>query len=407
MYHHFSTEFFVNNRQRLRKLFVGTAPIVITANGVMQRNGDSTYIFRQDSSFWYLTGINEPDLILVLDKNKEYLILPEQQSYYDIFYGGYDQAALKAIAGIDTIHSHSEGWKQLNNRLRRVKHVATLAATPAYVKQLGFYANPARAQLISQIKEARPDIELLDLRPQIALMRVIKQPAELAALQEAINITIKGIKFAQKHQYKHEYEAEAALTNIFRKSGARGHGFAPIVSAGAHAAVLHQENNAGEIGAKELLTLDVGAEVDNYTADITRTYSQSKTPTKRQKAVHAAVIAVQDYAFNLVKPGALIKENEKKIEHFMGEKLRELGLIKIIDHDSVRKYFPHATSHFLGLDPHDVGDYTRPLEPGMVLTVEPGIYIPEEAIGVRIEDDVLVTKRGYKLLSGRLPRDIS
>jgi Xaa-Pro aminopeptidase len=285
--------------------------------------------------------------------------------------------------------------------------VATLAAAPPYIKELGMYTNPARAELIKQLKEANETIELLDLRPQLALMRVIKQPTELAALQEAIDITIKGLKYVQKHQYAHEYEIEAALTNNFRKAGAQGHGFTPIVSAGAHACVLHQEENNGSVGARDLLTLDVGAEVDHYTADITRTYSQSKNPTKRQKAVHAAVLAVQDYAFTLIKPGAFIKENEQLVEHYMGEKLRELGLIKTIDKESVRTYFPHATSHFLGLDAHDTGDYSRPLEPGMVLTVEPGIYIPKEGIGVRIEDDVLVTPKGNKILSARLPRDIS
>lgn len=407
MYEHFSTEFFVNNRKRLRELFVGTAPIVITANGKLQRNADTTYTFRQDSNFWYLTGLKEPDLILVLDKGKEYLILPEQQSYYDIFHGGYDKRVLAETSGIQTILEHTDGWKQLGGRLGRVKHVATMAASPEYLKELGFYANPARRALIRALKKHNSELDLLDLRPQLATMRVVKQPKELAAIKKAIAITSKGLKFVQKHQYKHEYELEAALSSVFRKNGARGHGFSPIVSAGVRACALHQDDNDGEIGSRDLLTVDVGAEVEQYTADITRTYSQSKNPTKRQRAVHAAVLAVQDYAFGLIKPGAFIKENEALIEQFMGEKLRELGLIKTIDREAVRKYFPHSTSHFLGLDAHDAGDYTRPLEPGMVLTVEPGIYIPEEKIGVRIEDDVLVTPKGHTVLSASLPRDIS
>lgn len=407
MYKHFSAEFFVSNRARLRELFVGTAPIVISANGVLQRNGDSTFPFRQDSNFWYLTGINQPNLVLVVDKTKEYLILPERERYYDIFHGGYNPDELQKISGIRKIYEHDEGWKKLNNRIRKVKHVATLAAAPRYIKTLGLYSNPARAHMIRNIKKVNSDIELLDLRSQMALMRVVKQPAELAAIQEAVDITNKGLRSVQKHQFKHEYEVEAALSNTFRKAGARGHGFSPIVSAGINACALHQDDNAGPIGSKDLLTVDVGAEVDNYTADITRTYSQSKNPSKRQRDIHAAVLAVQEYGFSLIKPGALVKENEKLVEAFMGEKLRELGLIKTIEHETVREFFPHATSHFLGLDAHDVGDYTRPLEPGMVLTVEPGIYIPKEGIGVRIEDDLLVTKTGYKVLSGRLPRAIA
>lgn len=407
MYRYFSREFFVSNRARLRELFVGTAPIVITANGVLQRNSDGTFPFKQDSSFWYLTGIDQPDVILVMDKGKEYLIMPPQQDYLDVFHGGNDPSALRKVSGIKTVYKNEDGWKQLNNRLKKVKHIATLAATPAYVEELGFYANPARATLIDRLKEGNQEAELLDLRPQLGLMRVIKQPAELRAIQQAINITIKGIKYVQKRHYYHEYQVEAELSHQFRKAGAQGHGFNPIVSAGERACVLHQEANNGEIDSRDLLTVDVGAEVEHYSADITRTFSPGKNPTKRQKAVHAAVEAVQDYAFSLLKPGVLIKENEVKIEQYMGEKLRELGLIKTIDHDNVRKYFPHATSHFLGLDAHDSGDYRRPLEAGMVITVEPGIYIPEEGLGVRIEDDVLITRQGYKNLSARLPRAIS
>lgn len=407
MYKHFSEEFFSNNRARLRELFVGTAPIVITANGLLQRNSDSTYAFRQDSNFWYLTGINDPDIILVIDKGKEYLVVPQHEKSKEIFDGAINWDQLRQVSGISTIYGLDDGWKQLSNRLRRVKHVATLAAAAPYVKQHGFYTNPARAVLIEKIKAANKDVELLDLRPQLTLMRMVKQPAELAALQAAIDITVKAMKSVQKKAYDFEYQLEAALTSKFRSAGATGHGFTPIVSAGERACILHQSANNGAIGAKELVTVDVGAEVENYSADITRTYSQTKNPSKRQKDVYNAVAAVQDYALNLVKPGALLKESEPLIEHFMGEKLRELGLIKSIDHDSVRAYFPHATSHFLGLDVHDTGDYSRPLEAGMVLTVEPGIYIPAEGIGVRIEDDVLVTPAGYRVLSQRLPRTIS
>lgn len=198
MYHHFSTEFFISNRQRLRELFVGTAPIVITANGLLQRNGDSTYNFRQDSNFWYLTGLQYPDLILVIDKDKEYLILPEQQTYQEIFHGGHDSVNIQLVSGIETICTNSEGWKRLGGRLKRVKHVATIGAAPAYIKDQGFYTNPARAALIDRLKSENDQLELLDLRPQLSRMRVIKQPAEIKALQQAIDITAKAIKQIRK-----------------------------------------------------------------------------------------------------------------------------------------------------------------------------------------------------------------
>ncbi len=404
MYKHFSAEFFKGNRRRLRELFVGTAPIVITANGAMQRNGDSTYPFRQDSSFWYLTGINDLDVILVMDRSKEYLIIPEQNQYQEVFDGAVNHEQLKAISGIGTVYREKEGWRQLGNRLHRSKHVATLAAPKPYVEPYGFYSNPARARLIARIKEQNEAIELLDLRTHITRMRMVKQPGELAAIQEAISITEKAIKAVRKRTYKTEYELEAAITATFRKNRAKGHAFTPIVSSGAKTCILHDGDNDGPIEEGDLILLDIGAEVENYGADISRTYTQEPA-TKRQKDVYQAVRAVQEYALSLLKPGMTIRENELRIEHFMGEKLRELGLIKTIDKDNVRKYYSHATSHYLGLDTHDVGDYDRPLEPNMVLTVEPGIYIPQEKIGIRIEDDVVITPEGHEILTKRLPRD--
>jgi len=193
------------------------------------------------------------------------------------------------------------------------------------------------------------------------------------------------------------------LSRGFRRRGAKGDAFTPIVAAGAQACTIHYVANEAELHQDEFLLMDVGAEWDHYAADISRTIHLGNAPTKRQRQVHAAVKEVQDYGFSLVQPGVKIKDNERLIEHFMGEKLRELGLIKSIESDAVRKYFPHSTSHYLGLDTHDAGDYDRVLEPGVVLTVEPGIYIPEEGIGVRIEDDVLVTESGFEVLSARLP----
>ena len=169
-----------------------------------------------------------------------------------------------------------------------------------------------------------------------------------------------------------------------------------------NATTIHYTDNNEPLKNKNFILIDGGAEVENYVADISRTYF-IKTPTKRQKAVYTAVKEVQEYAINLLGPGVILKNYEKLVEAYMGEKLRELGLIKTISSENVRKFFPHGTTHFLGLDAHDSGDYERPLEPGMVLTVEPGIYIPKEKIGIRIEDDFLVTEDGLKNLSQKVP----
>ncbi len=406
----FSSEFFVGNRQRLRDLFTGTAPIVLTANGLLQRGGDVTYGFAQDASFWYLTGINEPDITLIMDRDKEYLIVPQRSAQREAFDGKTPSEELSRISGIQTIYGYEVGWKQLGTRLKKVKHVATLANSPAYIDVYGLYTNPARAMITAQLKSYNPTLELLDLSPHLMRMRMIKQAPEIASIQKAINITAAAFKDATKpgrlQKYAYEYELEAAITQGFRSRGALGHAFEPIVAGGERAVTIHHLANDGALASDELIVIDIGAEVEHYAADITRTISL-KTVSRRQRAVYEAVQDVQQHAFTLLKPGVFMRDYEHQVEQLMGEKLRELGLIKTITHEAVRHYYPHATSHFLGLNVHDIGDYERPLEPGIVMTVEPGMYIPEEGIGVRIEDDVLITPKGIKILSGKLSRELS
>src|SRR6185312_5850689 len=240
-------------------------------------------------------------------------------------------------------------------------------------------------------------------------LRMIKQPPELEAMQLAIDVTIATIKEtirpARLGKYAYEYEVEAELTRGFRRRGAAGHSFEPIVAGGERACTLHNVANDSALAAGELVIIDTGAEVEHYAADITRTISLG-APSRRQQAVHAAVVEVQRFALQLLAPGVLLADYEQQVMHFMGEKLRELGLIKSISQESVRKYYPHGTSHFIGLNVHDAGDYERPLEPGVVVSCEPGIYIPAEGIGVRIEDDVLITARGNKVMTKRLSKEL-
>ncbi len=407
---YFSSNFFSNNRLKLRQLFMGTAPIVITANGILQRGGDSVMPFVQDANFWYLTGIDLPDIILVIDKNDDYLIVPELNPIMEFFDGAIDIDFLAKRSGITNIYYKNEGIKKLEARLKKVKHLATLSAMPIYQENYHFYANPARRHLIHLIKSFQPNINFLDLSNHLTRLRVIKQPEELLALQRAIDITIGAIKSSMTPsklvKYKSEYELEANLSKFIRNQGALGHAFEPIVAGGAKACILHSINNQSLLRPNDLVLVDMGAEVEHYAADITRTYIIG-SPSKRQREVHQAVIDVQDYALSQIKPNVLPKDYEHKVELYMGEKLRELGLIKTITSENVRKYYPSATSHFLGLDVHDVGEYQRPLPVGAVLTVEPGIYIREEGIGVRIEDDVLLDEPTNKILSKKLSKNLT
>ena len=399
----FTRTFFTNNRLGLRASLPHEYPIVLIANGSLQRSNDTTYPFQQDSNFWYLTGIQEPDLILVMNNSDEYLILPQTNSVKDIFDGEIDKTALLDRSGIKNIYTAAEGWQRLTGELRRHKKFYTVTPGTRFEPQARMYANPAQRYILEKLRRRIPELTMYDIAEQLQLLRVRKQAPELMAIKQAVRITTETIAevrtATQLTELQTEYKLEAAITNGFRKRGASGHAYAPIVASGKHAATLHYVSNTGLIGADELVVADVGAEYEHYAADITRTFARTR-PTKRQQAVLDAVIAIQQYAASLLRPGVYLRDYERAVAAYTGRALYTLKLItNQRDMHAIRTYFPHASSHFLGLDVHDVGDYELPLEESMVLTCEPGIYIPEEGIGVRIEDDLVITANGNTNLS--------
>lgn len=405
----FTADFFARNRQKLRDTFGGSAPIVLAANGLMQRSSDVPYRFRQDSNFWYVTGLDVPGAILVMDRIKEYVILPDLDDVQVAFDGSHKLDEYTQLSGIETFLGEKDGWKQLRARVRKSTSVATLVPPPSYSEFHRIYTNPARASLESKLTDCNQQIEFVDLRSIFSGLRSIKQPEELAAIRRAVDMTIAGVRSAAKQglssPFGSEYELAAFLHYSFARNGALTQAYDPVVAADANAAVIHHLYSRTKIDENSLLLLDVGAECGMYAADISRTFSFGN-PSKRHIQVWQAIREVYDYALSLLKPGVDIYSYEQQVEHFMGEKLRSLGLLRIIDRPSVRKYYPHATSHFLGLDTHDVGDYHAPLRENMVITVEPGIYIPEEGIGMRLEDDVLITATGYEVLSADLSHEL-
>jgi Xaa-Pro aminopeptidase len=367
---------------------------------------DSPFAFAQDANFWYLTGINEPDVTLVIDGQREFLIAPIREGDRATFDGVINTQKLTKISGVPEIINEAAGWKRVDEVLSKSGRVATLAAAPNYIEQYGMYSNPARLRLQERLHKHVAELEIIDVRVELARLRMIKQEPELKALQKAISITCASLKDAFKgdrSRYAHEYELEAEVAAGFRKRGAVGHSFEPIVAGGKRACTLHNVANQSRLKADELVVVDVGAEYEHYAADITRTIALQK-PSQRQRDVYAAVLEVQQYAASLLKPGVMLAAYEHKVAQRMFKELKALKLTKSVD--DIRKYFPHATSHYLGLNVHDVGDYETPLQPGVVLTVEPGIYIPEEGIGIRIEDDLLVTQNGATVLSNNLPRKL-
>lgn len=406
----FTPDFFISNRRRLLQKRTQDAPIVISANGLVQRAGDSGFPFRQDSNFWYLTGLNEAELVLVITSTTEFIILPERSSVLDIFDGAIDNQALIDRSGIEKIYDHQTGWETLRNL--GVKHQKLYTALyKGYDDRHNLYFNPAKPRLISQLRKLHSDMSLLDIRRELAQLRMTKQEPEIAAIEQAIAITSNALQAIIKtdwvKQYPNEADIERELTYHYAKGGAKHHAFPPIVAGGQNACTLHNGANQSDIEPDQLLLIDTGAEYDMYAADITRMYSPAR-PSERQRAVFEAVSDVQQYIFGLLKPGLKMRDIEDKVEKAIGKQLKQLGLIKSAsDRTAIRKYYPHSFSHHLGLDVHDAADYEVKLAPDMVITVEPGIYIAEEGIGVRIEDDVLITKEGCRVLSDSLPSRLS
>lgn len=401
----FTADFFVGNRKRLLEKRSDELPVVITANGLVQRAGDSPFAFRQDSSFWYLTGIDEPELVLVLTDNTEFIILPERSSIIDVFDGAIDNDRLSARSGIEKIYDHQTGWETLRNLAGKYKKFYA-PLYKGYDDRHNIYFNPAKPRLVSQLKKLGDDMTLLDIRRELARLRMVKQEPEITAIEKAIAVTDESLQAVLKDgwikKYPNEADIHRELTYQFAKHGATGHAYSPIVASGKNACTLHYVANNQPIEKGELLLIDAGAEWGHYAADITRMYAPGP-PTERQQAVFEAVKEVNEQIIAMLKPGLNMRDIEEKVERMIGKQLAKLGLAKAKDRTAIRNYYPHSFSHHLGLDVHDAADYEVPLAAGMVITVEPGIYIPEESIGVRIEDDVLITDKGCRVLSADLP----
>jgi Xaa-Pro aminopeptidase len=401
------SSFFIRNRQQLsRKL--GPLPIVLTAYTQLQRGNDAAFRFEQEANFWWLTGIESPDWQLIIDgaRKKSWLVAPDVDEIHQVFDGSLSLDEALAISGADAVLTHAEGEERLAELARQHKAVFTLGDDPA-ASHYDFSRNPAPDNLKRRL--ARSFAEVRSTRLELARLRAIKQPEEIGAMERAIALTADAFDYVRQHLdgFKYEYEVEAEFSYYFRRHGASGHAYDPIVAAGAHACTLHYDENNGLLGSKQLLLLDIGARVDGYAADITRTYAVG-TPTARQVEVHAAVSEAHREIIELLQPGLSVKEYHEHVDTIMMRALLSLGLMQHRDDAAAyRRYFPHSVSHGLGVDVHDSLGAPVFFEPGMVLTVEPGIYIPEESIGVRIEDDILITADGHRNLTAALSTDLA
>lgn len=397
--------FFAGNRERTYDALKGSLLVVPAYTG-MQRSNDTSFYFEQEANFWYLTGIDYPDWWLFMDgkRRKAWLVAPHVNDVHQVFDGSLSAEDATKISGITEIMDRQAADMWLRQAARAHQLVYTVGV-PFGAEYFDFTLNPVAHEMEDKLKRIFTTVRSFNL--ELARLRAIKQPVELKMMQKAIDVTIAGYERVRSeiNNYKYEYEIEADFTHAFRRLGASGHAYDPIVAYGQNACTLHYIRNDSKIKKGNFVLFDVGARYGGYSADISRTYIVGE-PTVRQRAVHVAVQVAHERIISLVKPGLGLQEYFVKVDEIMQAALVELGLMKPGDNEAYRRYFPHSISHGLGIDVHDALGRPDKLLPGMVFTVEPGIYIPEEKIGVRIEDDILVTETGYKNMSKKLSTDM-
>lgn len=396
------TNHYVTRRALMMK--AQSSPVVLAAHASLQRRGDAAFAFEQESNFWYLTGISEPEWWVIIVDAKTYLVEPNVSQTQRLFDGGIDAAEAIRLSGADEVIDRRQGIALLRDLALRHTAVRTLAPDPN-TKYYGCIPNPAVKQMDRRLAKLFRDV--VDCRLELARLRATKQPHEINVIERAVDLTVSAFQSVKEQlpRLRHEYEIEAEYSYAFRRSGAEGHAYDPIVAGGAHACTLHYSSNQDQLPENGLVLIDIGARIDGYAADITRTYAIG-TPTDRHIAVHRVVEQAHHRIIELLRPGLSVREYHEQVDVIMKGALRELGLL-IDDNDAAyRTYFPHAISHGLGIDVHDSLGRPEVFLPGMVLTVEPGVYIAEEGIGVRIEDDILITESGHRNLSAALPTSL-
>src|SRR5580700_1786473 len=309
---------------------------------------------------------------------------------------------IQARAGFSSVLPYSEMRATLE---RLAKLYPALCTILPYEKENGGY--PHEKAVVDWIHTSVPQTKLRDIRSNIEALRQIKSPGEIAFLTQAIELSLDAQLAAMRMMRPglHEYEIAAKMVEVHARGGSEAEGYAPIVGAGPNSTVLHYDKLARKIEDGDIVVLDVGAQYSGYSADITRTLPANGRFTPRQREIYEIVLGAQNAALAAIKPGMdYCQRGAKSVYKISYEYINSHG--KDLHGKSLGPYFIHGLGHHIGLDVHDPGEFCAPFEPGMVITVEPGIYIPEENLGVRIEDDVLITECGHKLLTERLPRSV-
>jgi len=407
---------FINNRKRFCKELKPKSLAIFNSNDIMPTNGDGTMPFRQNSDLFYLSGIDQEESLLLLFPDcsnpelREVLFVKETNDHIAVWEGAkLNKNQSFEISGIKTVYwsDHLESILSSiideveNIYLNRNKHSR---ATIEVETRDARFAKWVRGAHANHDYECSASI--------MHHLRAVKEVQEVELIQKACNLTESAFRRILKKikPGTMEFEIEADIIHEFVRNRSRGFAYAPIIASGKNACILHYTDNNAVCKEGDVILMDFAAEYANYASDLTRCVPVSGKFTKRQKDVYNAVLRVMKSATKMLVPGTLLSEYNKKVGRFMEQELLGLGLLTQSDVDNqspespaYRKYFMHGTSHFLGLDVHDVGSFSRILEAGMVFTCEPGIYIPEENLGIRLENDILVTENGPLDLMANIP----
>ena len=406
-YHPIDQNLYIKNRAKFTAAMKPNSLAVFNSNDIYPVSADSTLPFAQHRDILYLSGIDQEETILLLfpdapyEEFREILFVKETNDHIAVWEGAkFSKLQATAVSGIKNII-----W--LQDFQKTLQQLMSYADT-IYINTNEHY----RATIETETREARfikwwknqyPAHQVAKSNPILQRIRSIKEPEELALIQTACDITNKGFRrllpFVKPGRW--EYEIEAELIHEFISNRSRGFAYTPIIASGNNANVLHYIENNQQCQSGDLLLLDVAAEYANYSSDLTRTIPVSGRYSDRQKQVYNAVLRVKNEATKMLIPGTFWKEYHKEVGKIMTSELLDLGLISKADVDAqdpekpaYKKYFMHGTSHHMGLDTHDYGLLHEVIQPNMVFTVEPGIYIPAEGFGVRLEDNVVVQQTG-------------
>jgi Xaa-Pro aminopeptidase len=393
------------------------APIVLWGYTGREEFSEAA-IFAQEENFYYLTGHNEEGAALVIfpasksanggsagsDSKSEILFLPPKDTAKEKWNGlrmSPTDPGIAARTGFASVQLISELTATLQKVATTQPEIYTVLP---YETEMGGY--PHEKDEVEWLDKNVPQLKRTDIREKIAALRQIKSPGELAFLKRAVELSddahLEAMKMMRPGLY--EYQIAAKMVEVHLMGGSEAEGYSPIVGAGPNSTALHYDKLSRKIEDGDIVVLDVGAQYSGYSADITRTLPANGKFTPRQREIYEVVLGAQNAAIAAAKPGSqLCRAGKNSLFKIAYDYINTHGKDK--QGKPLGQYFIHGLSHHIGLNVHDVGDSCRPLEPGMVFTIEPGIYIPDENLGVRIEDDVLVTETGVKLLSEKLPRN--